>query len=94
VVPRGISPCGGDVARHHQRSPLRRPSPAISRRGPGSTCPSAALAGSTVIGALTGTLVGQRVPQRALGRAFAVVVASVAMFLLVDVLVLGGPPGS
>lgn len=53
-----------------------------------------ALAGSTAVGALCGTLVGQRVPQRTLGRGFAVVVAAVALFLLVDVLALGGPPGS
>ena len=53
-----------------------------------------ALAGSTAAGALCGTLVAQRVPQRALGRGFALVVAGVALFLLVDVLALGGPPGS
>jgi uncharacterized protein len=53
---------------------------------------TAALAGSTAIGAIAGTRVGRRVPQRALGRAFAVVVAVVAGGLLLDVLVLGGPP--
>lgn len=52
-----------------------------------------ALAGSTAVGAVFGTLVGQRLPQQALGRGFAVVVAAVAVFLLVDTLAFGGPPG-
>ena len=43
-------------------------------------------------GALLGSLSAQRVPQAALGRAFAVVVALLALFLLADTLVLGGPP--
>jgi len=51
-----------------------------------------ALAGGTAVGALIGTVVAQRLPRAALGRAFAVVVALVALFLLADVLVLGGPP--
>jgi uncharacterized membrane protein YfcA len=51
-----------------------------------------ALAGSTAVGALAGTLLGRRVPQRALGRAFALVVGLVAVGLLLDTLVLGGPP--
>jgi uncharacterized membrane protein YfcA len=55
---------------------------------------TAALAASTAAGALTGTLFAQRVPQGLLGRAFAVVVAALAAYLLVDVLLLGGPPGS
>jgi hypothetical protein len=54
---------------------------------------TAALAGGTAAGALAGTIVGQRLPKAALGRAFAVVVTGIALFLLVDVLVLGGPPG-
>jgi uncharacterized membrane protein YfcA len=54
---------------------------------------TAALAGSTALGALIGSLVSQRVPQAALGRAFALLVSAVAMFLLVDTLWLGGPPG-
>jgi uncharacterized membrane protein YfcA len=53
-----------------------------------------ALALSTAVGALAGSLVAQRVPQAMLGRAFAVVVALLALFLLVDTLALGGPPGS
>ena len=51
-----------------------------------------ALASATGAGALAGTLVAQRAPQAALGRAFAVVVSLLALFLLVDVLLLGGPP--
>ncbi len=51
-----------------------------------------ALAAGTVVGALAGTVIAQRLPRAALGRAFAVVVALVALFLLVDVLALGGPP--
>jgi uncharacterized membrane protein YfcA len=53
---------------------------------------TASLAGSTAIGALVGSLFAQRVPQAALGRAFAVVVGLLAMFLLADTLLLGGPP--
>jgi uncharacterized membrane protein YfcA len=54
---------------------------------------TAALAGSTAVGALIGSVFAQRVPQAALGRAFAVLVALLALFLLVDTLALGGPPG-
>ena len=54
---------------------------------------TAALAGSTALGALIGTLVGQRLPQAALGRGFALVVTTVALFLLIDTVMLGGPPG-
>jgi uncharacterized protein len=53
---------------------------------------TATLAGATGAGALAGAAVGRRLPQRALGRAFALVVLAVAVFLLVDTLVLGGPP--
>jgi uncharacterized protein len=53
---------------------------------------TAALAGGTALGALVGTVIAQRLPRAALSRAFAVVVALVALFLLVDVLALGGPP--
>jgi uncharacterized protein len=52
-----------------------------------------ALAGATGAGALLGTTLGRRLPQRVLGQAFAVMVSAVALFLLVDVLALGGPPG-
>jgi hypothetical protein len=37
-------------------------------------------------------MLGKRVPQAILGRAFAVVVLAVAVFLLIDTLLLGGPP--
>ena len=53
---------------------------------------TAALAGSCAAGALFASVYAQRVPQAVLGRAFAVVVAVLAMFLLVDTLLLGGPP--
>jgi uncharacterized membrane protein YfcA len=52
------------------------------------------LAGSTAIGALVGTMVGSRLPQDQLGRAFAIVVTTVALLLLVDTMAFGGPPGS
>lgn len=58
------------------------------------TSVTALLAGSTAFGALCGSLVGESLPQRALGRGFAILVAVVAVFLLVDTLLLGGPPGS
>ncbi len=51
-----------------------------------------ALSASTPVGALIGSLVAQRVPQAALGRAFAIVVGLLAGFLLLDTLLLGGPP--
>jgi uncharacterized membrane protein YfcA len=50
------------------------------------------LAACTAIGALGGTAVAGRLPQQALARGFAVIVASLAVFLLVDVIALGGPP--
>lgn len=53
---------------------------------------TAALSGCTGLGAVIGTRIGQRVPQAALGRAFAAVVAVIAVFLLVDTLLLNGPP--
>jgi uncharacterized membrane protein YfcA len=52
-----------------------------------------ALALSTAVGALLGTIYAQRIPQAGLGRAFAIVVGLLALFVLVDVLLLGGPPG-
>jgi uncharacterized membrane protein YfcA len=55
---------------------------------------TAALAGGTAVGALGGTAVAQRLPKEVLGRAFALVLAVVAVLLLVDVLALGGPPGA
>jgi uncharacterized protein len=55
---------------------------------------TALLAGATAAGAVIGTTVGSRLPQAVLSRAFAIVVAVVALFLAVDVLALGGPPGT
>ena len=55
---------------------------------------TAALAGATAVGALAGSALGARVSQAVLGRGFALVVACVAAFLLIDVLFLGGPPGA
>lgn len=54
---------------------------------------TASFATSTAVGALFGTSLGGRLPQSALGRAFAAVVTGVAIFLAVDTLLLGGPPG-
>ena len=51
------------------------------------------LALSTGAGAVLATIYAQRIPQAGLGRAFAVVVALLALLVLVDVLLLGGPPG-
>ncbi len=53
---------------------------------------AASLAIPTALGALLGTLVSERLPVAVLTRAFAVVVCVVALLLLVDVLLLGGPP--
>ena len=53
---------------------------------------TALLARATGLGALAGTMVGERLPQIVLRRGFAVIVSAVAVALLVDVLVLGGPP--
>jgi uncharacterized protein len=55
---------------------------------------TAALSVSTAVGALAGSILAQRVPQAALGRAFAVIVGLLAVFLLADVLLLDGPPNS
>jgi uncharacterized membrane protein YfcA len=52
------------------------------------------LAGSTAAGALLGTSLGRQLPQQILARALAIVVAAVAAFLVIDVLLLGGPPTS
>ena len=50
------------------------------------------LCAAAAAGALSGSGLSRRLPVATLARTFAVVVAAVAMFLLVDVLVLGGPP--
>jgi uncharacterized membrane protein YfcA len=46
------------------------------------------------MGAVAGAVINRRLPQRALGRAFAVLVVVVAAFLLLDTLMLGGPPAA
>ena len=51
-----------------------------------------ALSGAAAVGALAGSGLGNRVSAATLARAFALVVALLAVALLVDVLVLGGPP--
>lgn len=50
------------------------------------------LCGAAAVGAVAGTAIGRRLPAHTLVHAFGIVVAIVAVFLLVDVLVLGGPP--
>jgi uncharacterized protein len=50
------------------------------------------LGGAAAVGALLGSSLGRRLPPRTLAHAFGFVVGVVALFLLVDVLVLGGPP--
>jgi hypothetical protein len=53
---------------------------------------TAALAVATMAGALLGTAVADRLPQQVLARAFAIIVTLLALFLLTDVVLLGGPP--
>ena len=53
---------------------------------------TAVLGLAAAAGALGGSSVGRRLEPRTLAHAFALVVATVALFLLVDVLFLGGPP--
>lgn len=53
---------------------------------------TAVLATSAGAGAISGSKLSRRLDPRTLARAFGVVVSLVAVFLLVDVLVLGGPP--
>jgi uncharacterized protein len=53
---------------------------------------TAVLSICTGLGALGGTAIAERLPQAALAKAFAVIVALLALFLLADATVLGGPP--
>jgi uncharacterized protein len=53
-----------------------------------------AMSSACVAGAVAGAAVANRVPQPALGRAFAMLVAVVAGYLLLSAAFLGGPPGS
>ena len=55
---------------------------------------TATLAAATMAGALLGTAVADRLPQQALARGFAIIVALVALFLLADATLLGGPPAA
>jgi uncharacterized membrane protein YfcA len=55
---------------------------------------TAALAAATALGAVLGTSVRRGLPQRTLARGFALLVLAVACFLIVDVALLGGPPGA
>ncbi len=50
------------------------------------------MAAACVVGALVGAVLASHVPQRTLGRAFAALVTGVAVYLLVSVVLLGGPP--
>ena len=53
---------------------------------------TAVLAVAAAVGALLGSALGRRLEARTLGRGFALATAVVAILLLVDVLLLGGPP--
>jgi len=55
---------------------------------------TALLAGGTAAGRSSAPRSPSGCRQRAVGRSFAVVVTLVALFLAIDTLVLGGPPGS
>jgi uncharacterized protein len=45
-----------------------------------------------IAGAITGGRLAGRIPQRILGRGFAVALAGVSVYLLVSIILLGGPP--
>ena len=53
---------------------------------------TAVLAGAAAVGAVAGSSLGRRLNPRTLAHAFGVMVGVVALFLLLDVLLLGGPP--
>ena len=53
---------------------------------------TATMAIACAAGAVAGAALAGRVPQRALGRAFALLLVTVAAYLLVSVAFLGGPP--
>jgi uncharacterized membrane protein YfcA len=53
-----------------------------------------ALTAACVVGAIAGATLAQRLPQRILGRGFALLVVAVAVYLLISVTALGGPPGT
>lgn len=51
-----------------------------------------ALCIGATVGALVGSSIGRRLSPRSLAHGFGIAVAAIAIFLLVDVLILGGPP--
>ena len=53
---------------------------------------TAVLAGSAAVGAVAGSSLGRRLDPRTLAHAFGVIVGVVAIFLLLNVLFMGGPP--
>ena len=53
---------------------------------------TAVVTAGCVIGAIAGATLASRLPQRELGRSFALVVVAVAAYLLVSIVLLGGPP--
>ncbi len=53
---------------------------------------TAVLAAAAAVGAVAGSSLGSRLDPRTLAHAFGVTVGAVAIFLLLDVLLLGGPP--
>ena len=55
---------------------------------------TAAVAVPTALGAFIGTRIAGRLPAKALSRGFACLVCALALFLLADVLLLGGPPSA
>ncbi len=55
---------------------------------------TAAMTAACVAGALAGARVAGRLPERQLGRGFALLVSAVAVYLLISVAFLGGPPGT
>lgn len=55
---------------------------------------TAVLCGAAAAGALSGSFLGRRLSPTTLAHGFGIVVAVIACFLLIDVLALGGPPGS
>ena len=53
-----------------------------------------AMAGACATGAVWGSRLGPRLPQRALGRGFAGLLGATAVFVVVAVVLTGGPPGT
>ena len=52
------------------------------------------MAGGCMAGALIGTRLGERLPQRTLAHAFALLVAVAGLYVLVETVLAGGPPGA